>query len=272
MLKEEFKRVFLSWKFLIALMITFGSAIVGLLEYGPPISPFNDPVKYPFINNAFDTFIYGAYYWVFPFLAPLIAVLPFGDSFITDRSSGYISFILSRASFKKYISSKYFANLLAGGISISIPLLIAYGIINIFYPRGLPPVPAPGEPWVNVRIAHISLPGPLGYLYRTKTDLYVFFLIGLSFVFGVTYATLGLALSIFQHNRYVSLATPFILYIVGGVAADMLGKSEWNPGSTLIPFFCNTTSWLTVLGELGTIFLVSSVCLFKFASKKRVYE
>jgi hypothetical protein len=272
MLKEEFRRAFLSWKFLLAVVIAFISAVFGLLEYGPPVSPFSDPAEYPFVNNAFDGFIYGAYYWILPALAPLIAVLPFGDSFITDRSSGYVTFILSRTSFRNYIASKYFANLLAGGISMSILLLIMYGIINIFYPRGLPPVPAPDKPWVNIRISYVSLPGPLGYLYRTKTDLYVFFLIGLSFIFGATYATLGLALSLFIHNRYVALATPFILYMIGGVVADMLGKSAWNPANTLMPFSCHTTSWLSLFGELGAIFLISSICLFMFAKKKRVYE
>ncbi|MGC8691263.1 MAG: hypothetical protein ACP5SP_07480 [Caldisericum sp.] len=272
MLKEEFRRAFFSWSFLLAIAITFASTIVALLEYGPPVSRFCNPAEYPFINNAFDAFIYGAYYWVLPAIAPLIAVLPFAASLITDRSSGYVTFILSRTSFRKYITSKFFANLLAGGISISIPLLIIYGVINIFYPRGFPPVPAPGEAWVNVRIPYVSLPGPMGYLYLTKTDLYVFFLIGLSFIFGATYASLGLALSLFLHNKYVALATPFVLYMIGGMVADMLGKSAWNPTNTLMPFFCHTTSWLSLFGELGAIFLISVVCLFMFAKKKRVYE
>jgi len=273
MLKEECRRAFFSWSFLLAIAITFVAAIVGLLEYGPPVDPFaRNPGEYPFTQNAFDGFIYGVYYWVLPLLAPLIAVLPFAASFITDRSSGYVSFILSRTSFRKYITSKFFANLLAGGISISLPLLIMYGIINIFYLRGFEPVPAAGEPWVGARIPYASLPGPMGYLYRTKTDLYVFFLIGLSFIFGATYASLGLALSLFLHNRYVALATPFILYQIGSFVMNILGKAKWSTVMTLIPFSYKTTSWLTVFGELGAIFLISTICIFIFAKKKRVYE
>ncbi len=272
MLKEEFRRAFFSWSFLLAIAITFAAAIVGLLEYGPPVSPFSNPAEYPFVNNAFDAFIYGAYYWVLPALAPLIAVLPFGDSLITDRSSGYISFILSRTSFRKYITSKFFANLLAGGISLSIPLLIMYGVINIFYLRGFGPVPTPGEAWVGGRIPYAALPGPMGNFYRVKPDLYVSFLIGLSFIFGAVYASLGLALSLFLHNRYVALATPFILYQIGSFAMNILGKAEWSTVMTLMPFSYKTTSWLTVFGELGAIFLISAICIFKFAKKKRVYE
>jgi len=105
-----------------------------------------------------------------------------------------------------------------------------------------------------------------------KPDLYVFFLIGLSFIFGATYASLGLALSLFLHNRYVALATPFILCQIGSFVMNMLGKAKWSPVMTLIPFSYKTTSWLSVFGELGAIFLISAVCLFMFAKKKRVYE
>lgn len=272
MLKEEFRRVFFSWSFLLAIAITFAAAVIGLLEYGPPVSRFCNPVECPFFQNAFDGFIYGAYYWVLPLLAPLIAVLPFGDSFITDRSSGYISFILSRTAFRKYITSKFFANLFAGGISLSIPFLIMYGIINIFYARGLPPVPPPGKAWVNVRIPYVNLPGPMGHFYRVNPDLYIFFLVGLSFTFGATYASLGLALSLFFHNRYIVLATPFIIYQIGSFIMNMLGKAEWSPIMTLIPFSYKTTSWLSVFGELGAIFLISAACWFIFTNRKRIYE
>jgi len=146
----------------------------------------------------------------------------------------------------------FFANLLAGGICIAIPLLIMYGGINIFYPRGFPPMTPPGEGRIS-RIPY-TLPGPMAYLYRTKTDLYVFFLIGLSFIFGAVYASLGLALSLFFHNRYVVLATPFILYEVGSFIMNIVGKSEWSPVMTLIPFHHKRTSWLTVFGGLGVIF------------------
>ncbi len=233
---------------------------------------FGNTVEYPFMHNAFDCFIYGACHWVLPILATVIAVLPFADSLISDRSSGYVSFILSRAPFKKYIKSKFFANLIAGGVGLSLPLVIIYVIINIFYQRGFLPVPEPGEIWVNPRIPYAALAGPMGNFYRVKPDLYVFFLIVLFFIFGAIYATLGLALSLFIHNRYVALATPFILSQVASFVFDVFGKSQLSTVSTLIPFACHRTTWLSVFGELGVIFLISIVCIFKFSSKKRIYE
>src|SRR5450830_1964013 len=111
------------------------------------------------------SFMQQAWVGFFAIFAPLIAVLPFAASFITDRTSGYITFILSRTSFRRYRTSKYVANLLAGGVSTSLPLLVGYGIINIFYPRGFQPIPALGEAWDNVRIPWVNANGTFGYLY-----------------------------------------------------------------------------------------------------------
>ncbi len=269
MLKEEFRRAFFSWLFLLAIAITIILFAIGIISYGGPVDPYADNSN-PFSRNAFDAFIYGmGLAGPLPLFAPLITVLPFAASFITDRSSGYISFILSRTSFRKYITSKFFANLLAGGISISLPLLLGYGVINIFYLRGLTPVPAPGEPWINPSLAWAQGRGPFGYLYRTKPDLYIFSLIGIAFLWGATYATLGMALSLFIHNKYSALATPFVLYII---AHFIIWMERWSPLYNFAPFMIKTTSYITTFGEIGIIFIISTICIFMFAKKKRVYE
>jgi len=172
----------------------------------------------------------------------------------------------------KIYQIKVFANLIAGGVGLSLPLVIIYVIINIFYQRGFLPVPEPGEIWVNPRIPYAALAGPMGNFYRVKPDLYVFFLIVLFFIFGAIYATLRLALSLFIHNRYVVLATPFILSQILSFVFNVLGKSQLATVSILLPFAYHRTTWLSVFGELGIIFLISIVCIFKFSSKKRIYE
>jgi len=275
MLKEEFRRAFLSWAFVLALVITSVCFAVGLKEYGPPVSLFTRPEErylYPFTQNAFDAFLCAmGLMGPLVFFAPLIAALPFAASFITDRSSGYITFILSRTSFRRYRTSKYVANLLAGGVSTSLPLLVGYGIINIFYERGLPPVPAPGEawyaffPWVNAN-------GTFGYLYRTKPDLYIFFLIGLAFLWGAAWGTAGLSLSSVVHNKYRALVAPFLLYVVAHFVISVLGVPEWSPLNNFVPVLYKTTSPVTTFTELGALFLLSTLGVFALAKKKHVYE
>jgi len=274
MLKEEFRRAFFSWAFVLALVITSVCFAIGLKDYGGPVAPLRpeDRDLFPFDRNAFDAFIYaagmGGFFAIF---APLIAALPFAASFITDRSSGYITFILSRTSFRRYRTSKYVANLLAGGVSTSLPLLVGYGIINIFYERGLPPVPAPGEawyaffPWVNAN-------GTFGYLYRTKPDLYIFFLIGLAFLWGAAWGTAGLSLSSVVHNKYRALVAPFLLYVVAHFVISVLGVPEWSPLNNFVPVLYKTTSPVTTFTELGALFLLSTLGVFALAKKKHVYE
>jgi ABC-type transport system involved in multi-copper enzyme maturation permease subunit len=276
MLKEEFRRAFFSWAFLLAIVITSVCFAIGLKEYGPPVSPFIRPEEqylYPFAQNAFDAFLCAmGLMGPLVFFAPLIAALPFAASFITDRSSGYITFILSRTSFRRYRTSKYIANLLAGGVSTSLPLLVGYGIINIFYKRGFQPIPALGEAWVNVRIPWVNANGTFGYLYRTKPDLYIFFLIGLAFLWGAAWATAGLAVSSAVHNKYRALVAPFLLYVVAHFVISVLGVPEWSPLNNFVPVLYKTTSPVTTFTELGVLFLLSTLGVFALAKKKHVYE
>jgi len=277
MLKEEFRRAFLSWAFVLALVITSICFAIGLRDYGPPVSPFIRPEEqylYPFTQNAFDAFLWAmGLSGSFVIFAPLIAVLPFAASFITDRSSGYITFILSRTSFRRYRTSKYVANLLAGGVSTSLPLLVGYGIINIFYKRGFPPVPVtPSEGWVNVRLPWVNANGTFGYLYRTKPDLYIIFLIGLAFLWGAAWATAGLATSSFIHNKYRALVAPFLLYVVVDFVTQVLGIAEWSPLFNFAPVLYKTTSPVTTFTELGALFVLSTIGVFVLAKKKHVYE
>lgn len=276
MLKEEFRRALLSWAFVLALAITSVCFAIGLRDYGPPVSPFIRPEEqylYPFTQNAFDAFLWAmGLSGPFAILAPLIVVLPFAASFITDRSSGYITFILSRTSFRRYRTSKYIANLLAGGVSTSLPLLVGYGIINIFYKRGLPPIPAPGEAWVGARLPWVNANGTFGYLYRTKPDLYIIFLIGLAFLWGAAWATAGLSLSLVTRNRYHVLAAPFVLYMIAHFVTTVLRIARWSPLFNFAPVLYKTTSPVTTFTELGALFVLSTIGVFALAKKKRIYE
>jgi len=263
MVKMELVRAFISRSFLLALVIGLLSLVYGLADYASGPDPKDIPGASPFLNNAFDAFVW-AENSLFALIAPLIAVLPFSDSFVLDRTYGYLNFILARSSYRKYLISKFLANLLSGGISLAIPLILIYIYTNIYYPRGFPSL-------VEARIPYDPMPGPLGQLYRHNPDMYILFLVGLAFVFGSVYATLALAISSLVHNRYVVLSSPFLLYMVASFILAVLQMEIWSPPATLTPHSLNSTSWITVFGELGGIFLISSVVLLIVARKERIY-
>jgi len=258
MLRAELYRAFWNRSFLLALVLGVLSLWYGLSEYSE--GPKDIPGAHPFNDNAYDAFIW-AEEGPLSLLVPLIPVLPFAASCALDRTTGYLRHVLVRSSYRRYFLAKFVVNLLVGGLAVALPLLLLFGYTNLAWPRGLAPVN-------EARLPFERLPGPLGYLYRPAPDLYIFFLIGLGFIFGATYATLGLAFSSFVNNRYVVLATPFLLYNVANFVLAVLRLEEWTPPATFVPFGINTTSWLTVFGELGGIFVASVVCLLVLARRR----
>ena len=48
----------------------------------------------------------------FPFILPLVAVLPFADSLAVDQSEGYLRYLVVRTNYRKYLAAKFLANAL----------------------------------------------------------------------------------------------------------------------------------------------------------------
>lgn len=262
MFREELHRAFINRTFVLALVIAALALVVGLIDYVAGPDPGQILGASPFLNNAFDAFLWGEGN-LFVLIAPVIAVLAFGDSFVVDRAKGYLKYILLRSSYWKYLTAKFLANLLAGGTSLALPLLLLYGYTNLAFPRGFPPV-------INARIPYNTLPGPLGYLYGQSPDVYILFLIGLAFIFGAAYSSLALALSMFIHNRYIVLATPFLLFIVVEFMLQILRLGNWGPIVALAPWIRTSASSFVPIAGTGIVFLASLVCLMVMARKEQV--
>lgn len=263
MLRSEIYRAIVSPMFLLALAI--GLLAIGFELYGYCAVP--DYVKarvHPFMCNTYIAFTVAERSPLL-LVVPLIAVLPAADSYALDRGQGFLRFVLMRTSFQRYLAAKFLANLMAGGLALALPLLLAFAYTNVRYPRGLLPIDE-----------EILLPGgmpdgPLGYLYRSTPDLYILFLIGLAFLVGATYATFGLSIASITASRYVALATPFLLYHVANFALANLGWEEWTPPVSVYPDMVNSSTWLSVFGQLGLLFGGSILIMLVFARRRRVY-
>ena len=260
MLRAELYRAFWNRSFLLALVLGILLLGYGLFEYSEGT---DIPGANPFLCSAYDAVIW-AQAGPVVLLVPLLAVLPFADSYALDRTQGYLRHVLVHSSYRRYFFAKFVANLLAGGLAVALPLLLLFACTNLIYLWGLLPID-------QARIGGAYLHGPLGSLYRIAPDLYILFRVGVGFIFGATYATLGLAISSFVNNRYIVLATPFLLYHIANFVLAVLGLERWSPPVTFIPDAVKTTSWPTVFGELGGIFVVSVLCLLVLARKDRVY-
>jgi hypothetical protein len=264
MLREEINRAFISRPFILAVVLGILALAQGLADYMSGPSWWGDaeylarlPQNY---NNAYDAVIW-AQSGLIGLIGPLIAVLPFADSFAHDRVLGYLRFVLTRTTYRRYLAGKYFASFLSGGFAVSIPMSLCFLFSVIILPRGLNPDP------FQARIQPSEALGPFGTLYDSAPDLYILSLIALSFIFGATYAIFGLSLSTLTENRYVVLATPFVLYNVIHYGLAILGIPAWSPVSTLVPHWLKNITWVQVITSLGGVFSISTALYFVMAHK-----
>lgn len=259
--KAELERAFINKRFLIALVLAGACFAWGFRDMGTIFPPEG--------NNAFDVWMFLHYRSHYQWLAPIAAALPFVDSLLIDRGQGFLRYVLVRARYRHYLAAKVLANALAGAVAVAGPLLLAYLIANLVYPRVLPIPSVFFDIWGN----ELGQPrGILAGLYMQQPDLYILALIGLAACFGAIYASFGLAVSALLPNRYVALASPFLLYMVAdfvSVRARRLGPL-WSPERSLIPYIDDQATFLIILAQFALLAAFSALLLALFARRVRM--
>ncbi|MDH5506977.1 MAG: hypothetical protein OEZ02_07125 [Anaerolineae bacterium] len=269
MFREELTRAFWNRSFVIALALGILSLTQGYLEYidgpSPSGSGYQDYLSRlpPFYNNAYDALIW-AQQGLIGLLAPVMAVLPFADSLALDRTRGYLRLVLARVSYGRFLLAKYAAVLLSGGAALALPLVLFFVYTNLVLPRGLNPV----VEQQRVLSAPNAL-GPFGDLYQSAPDMYILGLAGMSFVFGAVYAIFGLAVSAASDNRYIALATPFMVFFLAHFILSALGLPNWSPLSPVVPHWLMNITWLQILLSLGIVLVSSTVFYVAMAGRMR---
>lgn len=199
-------------------------------------------------------------------LATLMAVLPYADSMIDDRNSGFLRGINLRTPYRRYLTSKSIAVGLSGGVGVCAWLLLTFLLTLVTTNSDLANLSfvslstlAPETPW-----------GPLGWLYLLNPLYYLAFLLITSFVFGVVYALIGLAISSVANNRYVVLAAPLVFYQLFTFLESRMTHMPpmWNPSYTLLPFEAYEGFSLVQMSIQFTVLLVGSIgCLLVFGRR-----
>ena len=121
---------------------------------------------------------------------PILAALPFGGCFVDDLKSKFARFFLIRSSYHTYIISRIIVGFLAGGLAILSGALIAWGTTAaVLIPiereiEGMEPVAIDGL----IEICFLLL------------------------VNGGFWSVVGMAMSTLMESKYISYATPFVLY------------------------------------------------------------
>ena len=116
----EIKRALLSGSFLVGVVLAItGMVLLILLK-------FHD---YPNMAEMGRT---GLLYWFIwlhagytALFSPILATIPFARSYAQERNSGFSRFVLRRLSPFRYLSIKLTSNVLAGGLVLALPSLLA---------------------------------------------------------------------------------------------------------------------------------------------------
>lgn len=159
-------------------------------------------------SNVYTQISYAMWMQNFWPVATICFILPYGLSYLEEKRSGNLTFILQRAGRKKYINTKIWMVFLSGGMSALLGFCMYVGSLYLF--RGC-----------NFSIEQAECIG--GYLegwISEKQSFGYFFSLGMSqIMFGGTVAVAGLIVSMIVKNSFVSCigvyALWYLLLIIG---------------------------------------------------------
>ena len=155
-----------------------------------------------YLNSIFESHARSG----FDLFAPILAVLPASTVYCDDYNCGYIRNILIRQHRDLYAKETFICSTVAGGLSIFLPCLIS----SLFYI-------VIGKPNLKQDIIDNSA-SPLRETIFSELQFVwgglgvVFFLLFLAFLFGAVWSNVGLCISIYAPNRYITLVSPFAVY------------------------------------------------------------
>ncbi|MCD7872761.1 MAG: hypothetical protein LUG21_05615, partial [Clostridiales bacterium] len=129
-IKIQMKLLLISKNYNIVLILVFLFSLAPTLLYsikfwGADINSV-PPAYSLFIGSAYTSYFNQIFYVVFP----IIAVLPFADSYYRDKKSGILFSVLPKTGINNYYFGKLFAVLFSGFSVVFIPMIISY-LINL---------------------------------------------------------------------------------------------------------------------------------------------
>lgn len=136
----------------------------------------------------------------FTLFAAVFPVMGYSCSFYQDFTSGYLYDILSRMSLKKYGWMRILSAGISGGLSIAVPFTVIFTVCYMVGKKGS----------LDGRLYDGTNVGLFVEKYGTVCTLAAKVVLG--FLFGMMWALVGIALSMFIVNKYVALIGPFIFY------------------------------------------------------------
>lgn len=251
--KVELKRAVYSKNTLFAAVLVF--ILLVIPAYKESINPWPN-------EDGIDFFIrIGAYLPTsyLPLLAPIIACIPFSNSYILDKASGFSKYIYPKLEVKRYLTIKLLVNAIVSGVTLFIPQMIMLTILLII--RG-------------INSNKIEMVGAFSIIYSNSKIAYILILLIVQFVFGAVFSTFALGISSINENKYLTIIIPFIYVIITGTVFEILGLNNIFNFNVVTLFDISYYAKMTISNVVIYDALLFSIgnALFYYFGMKRSYE
>lgn len=254
--KNELKRAIFSKSSLVAFILTLITLLIG--AYGTLFYGFSPQFDYcKKLYDSIDIFIITKDFGPYSFLgviAPLLAVLPFSNSYLQEKDSGFLKFIYTRIDTKKYITIKILVNAITSGLIVITSFIFVFALICLL---------------LGINVNHNStfeIVGPYIFLYRKSKWIYIIYIFILTFLFNAIFATLALGLSPFINNKYLSFLCPFAIYMLSMTLFPYIGLGRYKMCLLFSSTVPNNELFILIY---QIVLLILSVILFNLGVRYR---
>lgn len=178
-------------------IMIFLSSADTLLRLFPVTSLQPNDYHTDFILNAFRSDTMTSF-------IPILAVLPFTANYIDDVKSKFARLILIRTDYTTYLMGRILVCFLSGGFVIVAGILLSWGVSALLF---LP---------MEKAAEHQTSSAPL--LLKTCVLL---------FLNGGLWAVMGMTMSTIMESKYISYASPFIVYYLLVILYERYFPNAW---------------------------------------------
>lgn len=177
---------------------------LGSLEEGKTAGYVQPPViSQGYLGMDFTSFWEHFFYLILP----LLAVIPWADSYYCEKRNGYLKIIYSKVSRGKYLLAKFISVFLFGAAAVAIPLLLSLYLSALYLPAK--PIDAVMfQSGVNnlTLWGNVFFINPVNYMVRYMV---------LDALYGGLFAVFSLFLSFFMKKRFSIWTFLFLINLVG---------------------------------------------------------
>lgn len=200
---------------------------------------------------------------------PLLCVLPYGASYFTDKTTGYLRTLCQKKGKTVYFFSKYAATFFSGFSLYLIPLIVNFILVACLVPAYKP------DPLDQMYYA-VYYGQAFAPLYYTSPLLYAFLYMLLTACFAGLWATVPLMLAFFIKNKYALLFLPYVFILFFTNAMDLISYFRIYLESSPLYFLRgalvrNANNGYIILAWLVPLFLITFSITMLRGKKDDIY-